>query len=380
MAKATQKHVIILEDSSKVSFGGGQRGTLEIIDVLEDQYQIHLFDTTTQSVFYRRAQEKLGIVHLLGGYGKIVGGHEAAFSVGLKEVLLFPYYFATNVAKLFYFLRKNGLNRTNTIFYTSCKKPLIFAAALSYVTKVGYWYHARNYYNRASPFYRFLRLVVRNATGIICVSQTVKDNLNAKRSTVVYNPIRLENTKPPAARSIQDRSPVVVAVFASLLPWKGIQYFMQSFLYLKHQNRVHYRIYGEGSERNNLDLYTNRQVQLLGFTEHTDRLLANEIDLVCVPSVAEEAFGRVSVEGFKYGIPAITTNIGGQKEINLPGKVGFQVPIKDPAAIAARVDYFIDHPNEYEEMSHNALRYVKNFDFQSFRRSILPLFESSFVT
>ena len=180
-------------------------------------------------------------------------------------------------------------------------------------------------------------------------------------------------------KSIRHKSKITVAVFASLIPWKGIEYFMQSFPYLKYQDNVYYRVYGKGGEHQNLLKYTNDHVQLLGFAEDTETILKDEVDLVCVPSIAEEAFGRVSVEGYKFGIPAITTDIGGQREINISGHVGVQVPIKNPRAIAEQVDYFIENPDTYEKFSANALVYVKKFDFQLFKKHILLLFKTVFT-
>ncbi|WKN33474.1 glycosyltransferase family 4 protein [Porifericola rhodea] len=376
MHRTLAKNVIVLEDSHKVSFGGGQKGTLEVMEALSSSYHIYLFDSTKQSGFYQKAIQRKYKVYQLYSFGKIVGGKKASFSIGILEVLLYPIFTFLNILKLVFFLKKRKLTRHNTVVYTSAKKMLAPTLFIHKIFKIKYVYHARNYYDRNSFYFKVLTFLLSKATLVISVSHTVLQNLGHPRSIVIYNPIKL-NTPLPSPRQI-DPTKVIVAAFASLIPWKGLEYFMKSFSFLRNKNNVQYHIYGKGQEQKYLSKLTNDQVLLKGFTDKTEEIMEGQVNIICVPSISEEAFGRVSIEGFKFGIPAISTNIGGQKELIKDNFNGFHVPIMDPKAIAEKIDYLIENPTIYTELSQNALAYVKEFDYTSFSKRIKTQFDNIF--
>lgn len=57
-------------------------------------------------------------------------------------------------------------------------------------------------------------------------------------------------------------------------------------------------------------------------------------DIVVVPSIGPETFGRVSVEAQAMGKPVIVTNIGGLGETVMPASTGWLIPPDDPVELA----------------------------------------------
>ena len=53
-----------------------------------------------------------------------------------------------------------------------------------------------------------------------------------------------------------------------------------------------------------------------------------QADIVIVPSLWEEPFGRTAIEAMSYGIPVIASNIGGLKNIVIDGKTGYLIETK----------------------------------------------------
>jgi glycosyltransferase involved in cell wall biosynthesis len=71
------------------------------------------------------------------------------------------------------------------------------------------------------------------------------------------------------------------------------------------------------------------------------------------PSVTE-GFGIPALEAMSYGRPVIVTEGVGCKDLVQDGVNGFIVPIRDIKAIAEKIAYFSDNPEEVRRMGKNA--------------------------
>ena len=84
------------------------------------------------------------------------------------------------------------------------------------------------------------------------------------------------------------------------------------------------------------------------------------------------------IEAFSFGVPVISTNIGGQAEIVKHNYVGFQVSIKNSEKIAENIENLISDKDLYEEFSKNALEYSKKFSITEYSKKINSIIESFF--
>ena len=367
------KTIIILEDSRKVGFGGGQRGSIEVINALHKDFNCVATDSILDSIFAKEAEIVLNkkAIKLYSLAAKNMG--KASFSISFFEFLTYPFFALLNIIILCRNLRKNKLNKQNSILYAPLKKTLIYAYILNLLTGIPFAYHARNVDNNKSMFFKILRKILRKAFIVICVSKTVQENLKLHNSIVLYDSVVLRNLTQ-FSKNIENKN-IVVAAFASLIEWKGLEYLMQSYGYLKNKNKIYIRIYGNGTQENYLKTLENDHITLCGFAKNTESIMKNNVDIICVPSIDQEAFGRVPVEGYCFGIPAIVTNIGAQAEITIDGKTGTHVPIKSAKKIAEAIDFLVENPQIYKQMSENSLEYVKQFDMEIFNKKINEIME-----
>lgn len=370
-------NILIFEDSSKSIFGGGQKVTMEVINCLSNNYNIFLFDgSISKSRFILKAKRKvLGTVRLIH-VGNIVNKNIFSFSMGVSEIVLTPLLTIINFFIVISYIKKLRLNKINTVMYVTTKKGLLLAFLVNILMKIKYIYHAHNYDHKNSFFYRIIEIPLRNAYKIICVSNIVKKNINQQNCLTLYNPVDLPNDKSP--KNINGEEEVVVATFSSLIPLKGIDYFMRSFSFLRNKKKVKYEIYGLGCEYKKLKRLENERIKLFGFTSNVYSLLKDKVDIIVFPSISEEACPMILIEAFAFGIPIIATNIGGQAEIIRDKKVGLLVPIKNAKEIAKKIDYLIENPSFYRKYSLNALTYSENFSLMNFKIKIFDLFDSSF--
>ncbi|MDJ0737520.1 MAG: glycosyltransferase [Nostocaceae cyanobacterium] len=80
--------------------------------------------------------------------------------------------------------------------------------------------------------------------------------------------------------------------------------------------------------------------------------LMGEAKLLIFPSKWYETFGRVAVEAFAKGTPVIAANIGAIAELVDHGRTGLHFHPGDPADLAAKVEWALEHPQELSEMRH----------------------------
>jgi len=81
-------------------------------------------------------------------------------------------------------------------------------------------------------------------------------------------------------------------------------------------------------------------------------------DVVVLSSVSE-SFGKVLVEANACGKPVVSTATTGAKEIIQDGYNGFLVPVGDAAALADKIIFLLNNPEQAKEMGENGRRLVK---------------------
>ena len=100
-------------------------------------------------------------------------------------------------------------------------------------------------------------------------------------------------------------------------------------------------------------------------------------DVVVVPTVTPEPFGRVAVEAMSRGRPVIGTATGGLTEIIDDGRTGYHVPPATPSAIAEKLLIFQNHRELMEEMGTRGLGRCKMlFDQSLITSQVLDVYRS----
>ena len=96
-------------------------------------------------------------------------------------------------------------------------------------------------------------------------------------------------------------------------------------------------------------------------SRHTDALrnLYSQASVFVLASI-DEGLAYVMCEAMACGVPVIATTNTGAAEVITDGKDGFIVPIRNPDAIAERLQYLYDHPEERAAMGRAALEKVRS--------------------
>ncbi|MCW5211859.1 glycosyltransferase family 4 protein [Desulfobulbus sp. TB] len=157
---------------------------------------------------------------------------------------------------------------------------------------------------------------------------------------------------PVSREPKRNRGKFRVVLAARLLWEKGIREYIEAATLLAHRaNELEFLLAGATDPGNpsavpEQDIRKWQQsglVTVLGHVENMPQLMT-EIDLMVLPSW-REGTPRSLLEAASMGLPIITTDAPGCREIVEHGKNGFLVPTHDAPALAAKIEYLLEHPD-----------------------------------
>jgi glycosyltransferase involved in cell wall biosynthesis len=170
--------------------------------------------------------------------------------------------------------------------------------------------------------------------------------------------VRMENFFPTAGPA-QDRFDALFAGAAGLR--KGVPYLLQAFAELRHP---HKRLRIAGAILPDLKAVLERlpreQVEFLGVVSQPRlRDLMSTSHVLVLPSI-EEGLALVQAQAMACGCPVICSVNSGGEDLFCDGDEGFVAPIRDPAALAARMQQLADDPALQKTMGAAALQRVRS--------------------
>jgi N-acetyl-alpha-D-glucosaminyl L-malate synthase BshA len=132
---------------------------------------------------------------------------------------------------------------------------------------------------------------------------------------------------------------------------------------------------GDGPERQAAEvqcrnLGMDSDVRFLGKQEAIEELLAVS-DLFIMPSESE-SFGLAALEAMACEVPVISSDAGGIPEVNIDGKTGFVLPIKDVKGMAEKAVLLLKDDGMLSDFRENAYQQARKFSLEK----ILPNYEA----
>ncbi len=89
----------------------------------------------------------------------------------------------------------------------------------------------------------------------------------------------------------------------------------------------------------------------------------NSAHLFLLPS-KHESFGIVVLEAYLYGLPAITSDVGGLKDVVIQGETGMRCEYNDAQTFAANILELSKDPKKLSRMAKNTQELVRHFDYE----------------
>jgi glycosyltransferase involved in cell wall biosynthesis len=213
-----------------------------------------------------------------------------------------------------------------------------------------------------------------------------------RKVRVIYNGVDLPAFDPDAEPGLVrerlgwPREELHVGIVARLTPWKGHQVFLEAAaLVAKGRPGVRFVIVGDADTPRNQAYKRELEVRArqLGIAERVrwtgfvspPQALISALDVVVVPSVRPEPFGRAVVEAMASRRPVVATNRGGPPEI-LSGGGGLLVRPADAQALADAVLLLLRDDDLRLEMGRVALAEAhRRFDIRSHVKAVTSVYD-----
>jgi glycosyltransferase involved in cell wall biosynthesis len=115
---------------------------------------------------------------------------------------------------------------------------------------------------------------------------------------------------------------------------------------------------------------TTAPVERLGYLDRPDLAAAfRRADVLVLPS-RHDSFGRVVVEAMATGLPALLSEHVGAKEAVEEGETGWVVPAEDAEALAERMRWCIEHPEQVRAMRDACVETAQDYSWAVYRERV----------
>lgn len=232
------------------------------------------------------------------------------------------------------------------------------------------------------PFVSPRRRLSRHVDTLVGISQFILDRHrkfnyfpNARVQTVIYNPY------PVSDEAISNRPQPANAVrfgfLGRLSPRKGIERVLQAVTQMKAPLELY--VGGVGEEEYDEYLhstYAGPDTHFLGFVDPSNFFA--RIDVLIVPSVWHEPFGRVVIEAYAHGTPVIAACRGGLPEIVDEGETGLVFDPGESGDLRSCVQHFLDNPREISQMRDRVRERALKFDVKPHVKRYENIYERTY--
>lgn len=229
---------------------------------------------------------------------------------------------------------------------------------------------------------------LKRADAIISDSEYIKKELvtvgvNPNKISPIYVelPWRLTNPAQIISSQITNCNEVVLFAPGRLSKEKGFHILLRAFsIAIRKYPKVKLIIAGDGPKKRELEklskiLDIERYVKFLGKVQYNKmQELFLSSDIVIVPSIHPEPFGRVALEAILAGKPVVASEVGGLPEI-IEDKAGILVQPSNPEALAHGIITLIENPVLREKMGKEGKRLSKEkFNVKKIVEDVLEVY------
>ena len=208
-------------------------------------------------------------------------------------------------------------------------------------------------------YLKHMRKVLNNIDVFLSPSKTLREfyvKMGIPSSKIIYSPYGFKKSKISYKKNIYTKDSIITFGFLGrIIPAKGIHILIKAFSSIKNKKGSKLEIYGDASKyQAYLKEFGNENIYFMrGFdNDEIDKILEN-IDILVVPSIWYENSPLVIQEAFLKGIPVITSDIGGMRELVDDGIDGFLFKMGDVNSLKEILKRIIENPKTLNKLNIN---------------------------
>ena len=182
---------------------------------------------------------------------------------------------------------------------------------------------------------------------------------------------------------LPERRDVRLLFIGRLVDQKGLPTLLEAFSSIVNtsgRTDITLCVVGDGPQKSHYQQYINDhklngQVEFTGWVKLSDLVYRyNASDIFVLPSTFE-GMPSVVLQAMACGVPVVSTRVFGSEDLVVDGFNGYLVDIGDSKAIAERLQYLADHPEQRHVMGMNARNSVMHYGW----RNIADRFNALYV-
>jgi glycosyltransferase involved in cell wall biosynthesis len=207
----------------------------------------------------------------------------------------------------------------------------------------------------------------------ITVSDSTKKELMefgipAKNITVINNGISIIEPKIKTKNTIK-----TIIFLGALTKDKGIDDALETATLLNQNEKLQFWIAGKGDSKVVKKILQVNNIRYWGYVSEEKKFELLRQSHVLINSSVREGWGLVVIEAAAMGTPTVGYNVAGLKDSILDNKTGILVKKNTPKDLAEEVDRLLNDEKKLKELSINAIRWSKNFNWKKSTDASLEL-------
>lgn len=205
----------------------------------------------------------------------------------------------------------------------------------------------------------------------------IENKVEPNKITII--PYGVEASRFSLKTSYDEHNGKIKLVFVGqMIQRKGLGYLLEALKLLNSKN-IELTLIGRGVIDTHLINEYKKYIDITVKINLSHNELVNEFhanDLFVFPSLVE-GFGHVILEAMSAGLPVLCTPNTAGPDVFIHGTEGVIVPIRNAAAIAEKIEYFIHHKKELASMGISAGQTARAFTWEKFRDSIVQFYNTA---
>lgn len=297
-------------------------------------------------------------------------------------------------------IRKNHYDLTHSFFSVPCgfiswlffrKYKIPYIVSLRGADVPGYAERFSKIYKLLKPL---IKKIWKDASEVISNSEGLKrlalESSRDQKIGIIYNGVETKEFKPAdrslasgsEAKLLKSNKFIITPGASRITARKGLKYLVEAVEKLaKNHPEIRLEIIGDGSERKNLeaqvtDSEISDKVKFAGVVPHNETAkFYQRANIFVLPSL-NEGMSNAMLEALASGLPVITTDTGGTRELVRDGINGFYVRMRDGRDIAQKIEKLMNNKELAGKMAAESRRIAETMNWQSVAKNYYHYYES----
>ena len=238
-----------------------------------------------------------------------------------------------------------------------------------------------NFYEKR---YLFKCYKINQGTQFIAISNHTSDYFKKVQAlyevTLLHNAINVDRFKRPSELTKSNSEEIRIVNIGSFVKKKN-QAFLIDIISILNKRGMRTKTYflGDGPARSEVEekakaLGVSDQCFFEGNVNKVEQYLWNSD--IYLHTATYEPLGLVLLEAMAAGLPVISLDGGGNRDLIEEGKNGFLLYEESPNLFIDKILYIWENQEEYERISKNAEKFAKEYDIKNYCEKLITIYKN----